>query len=371
MNDRTDEDGGAGGATERRKREHIETVLGADVAAKGVTSGFERFFFEHRALPELDLDAVDLSLELFGRRLRAPLLISSMTGGTARAGEINRRLAEAAQINGVAMGIGSQRAAIESDALADTYRVRDVAPDILLFANLGAVQLNYGYGVDEARGAVEMIGADALFLHLNPLQEAVQAEGDRNWSGLLGRIEDLVRALHVPVVVKEIGNGLSAGVARQLAGCGIEGLDVAGAGGTSWSEVEAHRQADPFQARVAHSFKAWGIPTALSLIEVRRAVPGLVVFASGGVRSGIDVATAVRLGAALVGTAAPALAASAESAEAASSELKRYVEELRIAAFCTGSADLEGLRAAPLRHTADWSLVDESGVEAHRNPSAG
>lgn len=353
MNDRA---GDAGGATERRKREHIETVLNEDVAAKGVTSGFERFFFEHRALPELDLDAVDISLELFGRRLGAPLLISSMTGGTARARDINLRLAAAAQTHRVAMGLGSQRAALERGELAETYRVREAAPDILLFANLGAVQLNYGYGADEARRAVEMIEADALFLHLNPLQEAVQAEGDRNWSGLLGRIESLVGALGVPVVVKEIGNGLSAAVARQLAGCGVAGLDVAGAGGTSWSEVEAHRQPDPFVRRVAHSFAGWGIPTALALIEVRRAVPDIPVFASGGVRSGIDVAKAVRLGAALVGVAAPALSNAAQSADAVAVELKRYVEELRIAAFCTGSATLDRLREAPLRRVDDWSL---------------
>lgn len=351
----TGDDGG--GPTERRKREHIETVLGADVAAKGVTSGFERYFFEHCALPELDLDTVDLSLELFGRRLQAPFLISSMTGGTARARDINLRLAEAAQANGIAMGLGSQRAAIERDDLAATYRVRDAAPDILLFANLGAVQLNYGYGADEARRAVDMIGADALFLHLNPLQEAVQAEGDRNWSGLLGRIEALVRTLDAPVVVKEIGNGLSAAVARQLAGCGVAGLDVAGAGGTSWSEVEAHRQPDAIVRRVAHSFAGWGVPTALALIEAVAIAPGLPVFASGGVRSGVDAAKAVRLGAALVGVAAPALGAGAQSADAVTAEMGRYVQEMRIAAFCTGSANLDGLRAATLRRADDWSVV--------------
>lgn len=357
MNDTPSKPSKPGSATERRKREHIETVLNENVAAKGVTSGFERFFFEHRALPELDLDGVDLSLSLFGRRLRAPMLISAMTGGTARAHEINLHLAEAAHRLGVALGLGSQRAAIEHRELAETYRVRAVAPDILLFANLGAVQLTYGYGVDQARAAVEMIEADALFLHLNPLQEAVQAEGDRNWSGVLGGIERLVRALDTPVLVKEIGNGLSAQVARQLAGCGVAGLDVAGAGGTSWSEVEAHRQPDAFVRRVAHAFAGWGIPTALALAEVRRAVPDLPVFASGGVRSGIDVAKAVRLGATLAGVAAPALDGAAQSADAVTEALRLYIEELRIAAFCTGSADLDRLRVAPLRRSDDWSLV--------------
>lgn len=346
--------------TEGRKREHIDTVLNQDVAAKGVSAGFERFFFEHCALPELSLDEIDLSTTLFGRRLAAPLLISSMTGGAAVARDINLRLAEGAQALGIAMGLGSQRAALERPELADTYRVRAVAPDILLFANLGAVQLNYGYGVDQARRAVEMIEADALFLHLNPLQEAVQAEGDRDWRGLLGAIETLVAALDVPVVVKEIGNGLSAAVARQLAGCGVAGLDVAGAGGTSWSEVEAHRQTDPLVRRVAHSFAGWGIPTALALIEVRRAAPDIPVFASGGVRSGIDVAKAIRLGAALVGVAAPALGNAAQSADAVTVELGRYIAELRIAAFCTGSADLDRLRQAPLRRTDDWSRLAEA-----------
>lgn len=350
-------EGGPSGKTESRKREHIETVLSADVAAKGVTTGFERFFFEHRALPELSLDAVDLSVSLFGKELRAPLLISSMTGGTAAAREINLRLAEAAQELGIAMGLGSQRAAIEREDLADTYRVRAVAPDILLFANMGAVQLNYGYGVDEARRAVEMIEADALFLHLNPLQEAVQAEGDRDWRGLLGRLEALIPAVGVPVVVKEVGNGIAASLVKALAGCGVAAVDVAGAGGTSWSEVEAHRQPDPFVRRVAHSFAGWGIPTALAVIEAHRAAPELPIFASGGLRNGIDVAIAIRLGATLGGAAAPMLGSAAETADAARQRMAAMIEELRIAAFCAGAGDLDGLRCAVLRRCDDWSPV--------------
>jgi isopentenyl-diphosphate delta-isomerase len=357
MNDRA-QTGDAAGRTEARKREHIETVLSSDVAAKGVSTGFERFFFEHRALPELSLDEVDLSVELFGKVLRAPLLISSMTGGTAAARDINLHLAEAAQKLGIAMGLGSQRAAIERDELADTYRVRLVAPDILLFANLGAVQLNYGYGVDEARRAVEMIEADALFLHLNPLQEAVQAEGDRDWRGLLGRLELLVPAVGVPVVVKEVGNGIAPSLVKALADCGVAGVDVAGAGGTSWSEVEAHRQPDPFVRRVAHSFAGWGIPTALALTAAREAAPDLPIFASGGLRNGIDVAIAIRLGATLCGAAAPMLGSAAETADAVHERMAAMIEELRIAAFCTGSGDLAALRQAALRRCDDWSLVE-------------
>jgi len=340
--------------TEHRKRAHIETVLNEDVAAKGVTSGFERFFFDHVAAPELDLAKVDLSLELFGRRLAAPLLISSMTGGTAPARDINLRLAEAAQALGIAMGLGSQRAALDNADLADTYRVRTVAPDILLFANFGAVQFNYGYGVDQARRAVDMIQADALFLHLNPLQEAVQPGGDRNFAGLMAKIEKLARALPVPVVVKEVGNGIGAETARTLEGCGVAAIDVAGAGGTSWSEVEAFRVRDPLARRVAHAFAGWGIPTALALIEVCAALPDLPIFASGGVRGGIDAAKAIRLGATLVGAAAPVLGTAA-GVNTVHEAMQATIEELRIAAFCTGSRDLGGLRRAALRRVDTWA----------------
>jgi isopentenyl-diphosphate delta-isomerase len=343
--------------TENRKREHIETVLSSDVGAKGVTSGFDRFFFEHTALPDLSLDDIDLSCELFGKRLGAPLLISSMTGGAAKARDINLHLAEAAQSLGIAMGLGSQRAALERGELADTYRVRSVAPDILLFANVGAVQLNYGYGADEIRRAVDMIEADAVFLHLNALQEAVQAEGDRDWRGLLEKIEALIPAVPVPVVVKEVGNGISASLVRRLADIGVAAVDIAGAGGTSWSEVEAHRQSDPFVRRVAHSFAGWGIPTALALMDARQAVPDLPLFASGGLRDGIDVAKALRLGASLCGAAAPVLGSATDTAKAVRERMAAFVEELRIAAFCTGSADIFALRSATLRRTDDWSVV--------------
>jgi isopentenyl-diphosphate delta-isomerase len=344
--------------TESRKREHIETVLGEDVSAKGITTGFERFQFDHVAVPEIGLDDVDLSVHVLGRRLEAPFLISSMTGGAEPARHINRCLAEAARHLGVAMGVGSQRAAIERPELADTYAVRDVAPDILLFANLGAIQLNYGYGVDQARRAVEMIGADALFLHLNPLHEAVQAGGDRDWSNLLGAIERLAGALEVPIAVKEVGHGIGPRSARQLADCGVAAIDVAGAGGTSWSEVEAFRQADTAAAEIAHGFAGWGLPTALALIESVSVVPELPIFASGGMRTGIDAAKAIRLGAALVGTAAPVLGDATRTAEAVRDHVSRMIEQLRIASFCTGSGSLAALRRATLRRCDDWSIVE-------------
>ena len=347
------------GDIETRKRQHIDTVLGEDVSAKGISTGFERFFFEHAALPEIDLDAVDLSTRLFGRSLRAPLLIASMTGGTARARDINRNLAAAAEALGIAMGVGSQRAMIEDPALAGSYRVRDVAPNILLFANFGAVQLNDGYGADEARRAVETIGADALFLHFNPLQEAVQPGGDRDWSGLYRKVEELAASLDVPIVGKEVGNGIGAEAAARLIGCGLTAVDISGAGGTSWSEVEAYRQPDPEVRAVAHSFAGWGIPTAAALIDAVRAVPDSPVFASGGIRDGIDAAKAIRLGASLVGTAAPMLEHGDDAAEAAARRMERMIEELRIAAFCVGARDIGALRRAVLRRTSDWEPVPE------------
>jgi len=219
--------------TAARKADHIRINLEEDVRS-GLTTGLERYHFTHQALPELDLARVETQQALFGKTLRAPLLISSMTGGTEAARLINRTLAAAAQAAGIAMGLGSQRAAIEHPELAHTFQVREVAPDILLFANLGAVQLNYSYGLDEFRRAVEMIQADALVLHLNALQEAVQPEGDSNFSGLLKKIEAVCRALPVPVIGKEVGWGISEQAARQLASAGIAAIDVAGAGGTSW-----------------------------------------------------------------------------------------------------------------------------------------
>ena len=330
-------------ATEQRKLEHIRINLQEDVQAKGVSSGFEAYRFEHRALPEIDLAGVSTRTALFGRELGAPLLISSMTGGVPRALEINQNLARAAQRLRVAMGLGSQRVALEKRDAEAYFRVRDLAPDILLFANLGAVQLNNGYGVDECLRAVEMVEADALFLHLNPLQEALQPEGNVNFARLAERIGAVCREMRVPVVVKEVGWGITAAVATTLAELGVSGIDVAGAGGTSWSEVERHRAPTEIRRRIAASFSGWGVGTADCLVEVHRALPHLPVFASGGMRTGIDAAKAIALGAALVGLASPVLRAAAESAEAAYDEVFAVDEELRISMFCTGARTLGDL----------------------------
>ena len=228
---------------EQRKADHIKINLEQDVRSS-LTTGLEKYHFVHEALPELNLDDVDTNLTIFKKRLKAPILISSMTGGTEQAGTINRRLAEAAQASGIAMGVGSQRAALEDSSQVGTFQVRKYAPDILLFANLGAVQLNYGYGLDECRRAVDMIAADALCLHLNPLQEAVQPGGDIDFKGLARKIEEVCGKLEVPVIAKEVGWGISERTAKLLANCGVSAIDVAGAGGTSWSQVEMHRATD-------------------------------------------------------------------------------------------------------------------------------
>jgi len=336
-----------GRTVSRRKAEHLRIALDSAMPANGLTTGFEHFQFVHQALPEIDLVDVNVSLLFLGKTLAAPLFISPMTGGTRQAGPMNRNLAEAAQHLGVAMGVGSQRAALNDLRLAASYRVRNLAPDILLFANLGAVQLNNGFSVDECRRAVEMVQADALILHLNPLQEALQADGNTNFRGLRDKIAAICRRLDVPVVVKEVGWGLSADTARQLAEAGVAALDVAGAGGTSWSEVERRRALSPARERLAAAFMHWGIPTARSLQEVRAAVPFLPMIASGGVRSGIDVAKAIALGADLVGVAAPLLTPATQSAQAVADVLSAVIAELRVAMFCIGAGNLAALRRTP------------------------
>jgi isopentenyl-diphosphate delta-isomerase len=334
-------------STSSRKADHIRINLEEDVASQ-LTTGLERYRFVHQALPEINLEDVDLSQELFGRKLRAPLLVSSMTGGTDQAERINRILAEAAQAAGIAMGLGSQRAAIEHPEVAHTFQVRRFAPDVLLFANLGAVQLNYAYTVTHCRQAVEMIEADGLILHLNPLQEALQPEGDTRFAGLLKKIEAVCRALPVPVIVKEVGWGISAQAARWLASAGVSAIDVAGAGGTSWSQVEMFRIPDPHLARVAGAFRAWGIPTAESIRQVREAAPGMTIFASGGLRDGIDVAKCIALGASLGGMAGPFLKAAAQSLEETLKTIEEIRREVQVCMFAAGAASLDALHQIPL-----------------------
>jgi isopentenyl-diphosphate delta-isomerase len=330
-----------------RKDDHIRINLEQDVRSN-LTSGLERYNFIHEALPEIDLSDVDISTSIFGKKLRSPILISSMTGGTREAGKINMRLAEAAQEAGIAMGVGSQRAALEDPKAASTFKVRKIAPDILLFANLGAIQLNFGYDVSHYQRAVEMIEADALYLHLNPLQEAVQHGGDTNWKGLAKKIERVCELVGVPVVAKEVGWGISERTARILVDCGVSAIDVAGAGGTSWSQVEMHRAPDELTRELAGSFVRWGIPTAESIQLVRKAVPSLPVFASGGLKDGIDIAKCIALGASLGGMAGPFLKAAAISTEKINHQIELVLQQLRIAMFTTGAGTIGSLTQSRL-----------------------
>jgi isopentenyl-diphosphate delta-isomerase len=328
---------------DQRKADHIKINLEQDVRS-ALTSGLENYRFIHAALPELDLARVDASTELFGRRLSAPILISSMTGGTKSAHKLNLRLAEAAQECKVAMGVGSQRAALEHPEQAKTFQVRKVAPDILLFANLGAAQLNRGYGVDECRKAVEMIQADALILHLNPLQEAVQDAGDTDFSGLAKKIAAICKKIEVPVIAKEVGWGISKRSAKLLADCGVSAIDVAGAGGTSWSQVEMYRAPDEFTRQLAATFVGWGIPTAESILNVKQAAPDMMIFASGGLKDGLDIAKCVALGAALGGMAGQFLKAAAVSTENVIEMMKLTRKQIEVTLFATGAKNLAALK---------------------------
>jgi len=333
--------------TASRKADHIRINLQEDVQS-GQTTGLECYRFIHQALPERSLDSVDIGTVFLGHALRAPLLISSMTGGTEQAQIINRFLAEAAETTGIAMGLGSQRVALEDARAARSFHVRDVAPTAMLLANLGAVQLNHGVGVAECQRAVEMIRADALILHLNALQEALQPEGNHDFSNLLSKISLVCHALTVPVIVKEVGWGISAKVARWLADAGVAAVDVAGSGGTSWSQVEMHRATDPDIARLAGDFVGWGIPTAEALVGCRAALADLPLIASGGIRNGIDAAKCIALGANLVGCANPFLKAAAVSSEATVKAVRLMILQMRIVMFAAGAGTIAELRQTPL-----------------------
>ena len=332
-----------------RKTDHIRINLEEDVRS-GLTTGLERYRFIHRALPEIDLEAVNPSLTIFDRPLQAPILISSMTGGTEAAARINQTLAAAAQETGVAMGLGSQRAALEHPELAPTFQVRREAPDVLLFANFGAIQFNYGYGLSECQAAVDMIEADALILHLNAVQEAVQPEGDTRFSGLAHKIEEVCRSLPVPVIAKEVGWGFSKEDVRLLKETGVAAIDVAGAGGTSWSQVEMHRAQSESQARLAAAFLDWGISTSEAILNVRETAPELLIFASGGLRDGIDIAKSVALGAALGGLASPFLKAAVQSVEHTITAIQGIQQQLQVCMFAAGVPDISHLQQTKLQY---------------------
>jgi isopentenyl-diphosphate delta-isomerase len=348
--------------TVERKTSHITTTLHRDVQAH-VATGFDDVCLIHNALPDLNGDEIDLTTELFGHKLAAPIIIESMTGGTPIAAKINAALGKVAEELQIPMGVGSQRAAVDDPKLVYTFRVaRDNAPSALIFANLGCPQIVKEDGIDRAKAAVEMIKADALLVHLNALQESVQLEGQTRFKGALARIRELASTLSVPVIVKETGAGVSREIAMSAEKAGVKAIDVAGLGGTSWAAVEYHRAKErrrARQTRLGATFWDWGIPTAASIVEVSRSTR-VKVFASGGVRNGLHVAKAIALGAHCGGLATPLLKSVSKSGHDAKENLQSVIEELRTAMFLTGSRNLDQLHKCPAvitGKTREWLAV--------------
>ncbi len=329
--------------TQLRKDGHLELCLNEDVESR-VGPGFADLRLPHHSLPDIDGDEVSTVARFVGKRMRLPLLITGMTGGTARGGEVNLALAAVAQRTGLAMGLGSQRSMLEDPSLTSTFEVRDVAPDIPLLANLGAVQLNYGVTPEGCARVVEAVGADALCLHLNVVQEMIQPEGNRNFTELAHSIAKVVDEVPVPVLLKETGTGMSPEVAQLAVDLGCAGIDVSGLGGTSWPRVEALRHSDPRRRRVGNAFRDWGMPTADAIRTCREAAPETLLIASGGVRTGQDMAKCIALGADLCGMALPLLRAVTRSEEAAVEFIGQLDEELRVAMTCSGANTLSALR---------------------------
>jgi isopentenyl-diphosphate delta-isomerase len=365
----------------RRKAEHVAVALSRDVAAPREASWADVRLI-HRALPEVDRDDIDLGVEFLGRRLRAPLVISSLTGGHPDVAAINARLAAIAEAYGLAMGVGSQRAAVATPGLAETYAVvRERAPTAFLMANIGAPQLiaqprRPPFTSAEARTAVAMIRADALIVHLNYLQEAAQPEGDRRARGVLDALRGIVAGMEVPVVAKETGAGISYEQARDLVAAGVAAIDVGGAGGSSMAAMEAQRardRGDTAAVNIGELFRDWGIPTSIALVETRAAAPGLAVVATGGVRSGLDVAGALALGATAAAMGFPFLRAASEGEDALRALVDQTLAELRTAMWLAGCASVAALRQAPVvvgGQTRAWlelrGFADELRAAARR-----
>ena len=315
-----------------RKADHIEVSLKENVQAKNVTTGFEDVTLVHRAMPEIDRDQIELSTTVFGYKFSAPLFVGAMTGGTPDAKKINAIIAQAVEELGLGMGVGSQRIAIDNPEVADSFSVvREKAPTAFVLANIGGPQLVTKYGVAEAKKAVEMVKANVLAIHLNPLQEAVQPEGDTDYSNLLQKIRKLVQDLDVPVIVKETGAGISAEDAAMLETAGVAGIDVAGVGGTSWAGVEYYRakaRNDECSQKLGETFWDWGMPSAASLVETVNSV-NLPIIASGGIRTGIDVVKSLALGASLASATFPFLGSATKDSEDVKKTLMYFVEEVK------------------------------------------
>ncbi len=337
--------------TRRRKADHIKICLDEKAQAKLATTGFEDIHFVHKSLPEIDKQKIDLSTCLFGHKFNAPIIVGAMTGGTAEAEKINANIAHAVENLGLGMGVGSQRAAIENPKLAETFSIaRKKAPRAFLIANIGGVQLVNGYGAKEVRKAVDMIGADAVAIHLNALQETVQPNGQTNFEGVLAKICEIASELYVPVIVKETGSGIAAEEAKKLEAAGVKAIDVGGLGGTSFAAVEYYRtekEEHSVQRFLGEAFWDWGIPTAASTAEVTQTVK-VPVIASGGMRNGTDAAKALSIGACLTSFSQPILQTAVKSAAETENLLALIIEELRNVMFLVGTKNVEQLRQTPL-----------------------
>jgi isopentenyl-diphosphate delta-isomerase len=333
---------------QKRKKDHLRFAL-SDISQIGET-GFSSYRFIHNALPEANFDGIDTSTTFLGKRVNYPFFISCMTGGVEKGGEINENLAKAAQKYKIPMGVGSQRIAIEHKGLEKLFKVRQYAPDIPLMANIGLVQLNYGYGWREFQRCVDMIGADALVVHINPIQEIIQPEGDRNWDKLLLKLAKVVKKLNVPVIAKEVGFGLSFDVVKRLYSVGVRIFDTAGWGGTNWALVEGFRgKAD---RNLGELFSGWGIPTTDVIVGAKEFTDSTeektMILGSGGVRSGLDMAKALSLGADLAGVAAPFARAAIVSTKAVEKLIEKYSMELKVSMFGVGAKNISELKKTKL-----------------------
>jgi len=348
-----------------RKNEHIYIVLENDVETKR-TTWLESVTLIHRSLPEIDLDAIDLRASLLGREFNAPVLIEAMTGGTELGAKINKNLASVAQEYNIPMGLGSQRAGLRDKETIWTYKIaRDIAPDAFLIGNIGAPQL-HELKLKDIDNLVSMIEADALAIHLNALQEVVQWEGDTNYSGVLAKIKEITDYLSIPVIIKETGAGISRETARGLIEAGVKGIDVAGVGGTSWSAVEYYRAKNrnhETKSNLGKVYWDWGIPTAASILEVKTAVhqsgvkEKIYIIGSGGIRTGLDAAKSIALGADFVGMAKPFLKPAIEGTDSVKRFLNLFLDELRTALFLTGSRNISELKNSSfvvLSPLKDW-----------------
>ncbi|MEC5424607.1 type 2 isopentenyl-diphosphate Delta-isomerase [Virgibacillus sp. C22-A2] len=342
----------------RRKTEHIRLCLNDNVEGVNKSTGLEGITFIHNALPEINFDYIQLDSSFLDKNLKAPFLVSSMTGGSELAAQINQNLALAAEEKGWAVALGSTRALLESGAHTESFLIRKQAPTVPLIANLGAVQLNYGYGPEEAQRIVDLTEADSLVLHLNSLQEAVQDEGDLNFENLLPKIEKICRVIDVPVGVKEVGFGIDGTVAEKLHSAGVTYIDVAGAGGTSWSQVEKLRAKDPLKKAAAEAFNNWGLPTKDSIVSVRSKLPEVPLVASGGMKTGVDAAKAVTIGADIIGFARQLLQAATESDEAVIQRMEQIELELKMTMFGIGVKSLCELKNTNRVTIMGKSLLD-------------